>query len=423
MTVFTPAVDRVTQDILFDPQTSGGLLICVPERLGDDQIDCRGLACPAPVIQSKECIDREHPGIIKITVDNEAAKQNVTRFLESQKYGVSVEKDGADFHITGSAGEEAGLPFPEEEASDEKTSKIMVMVATDRMGYGDDELGRKLMVSFLTTLKEMGEDLWRLVFVNNGVKMTIADSEVLPVLQELEKEGVYILVCGTCLTHFNLLEKKMVGETTNMLDIVTAMQFKKNTVLCSREETMPEDTDRSASGQTASPPPKKTPKAIRKEEIVLLILLIFSGIGVALTDFNPLRGFWFWVAMGPLFWAGCVFMEWPRAKAAGAGRMKMLWVQIIHWFGFLAAIYLVFLLNSTGRLNSADFGLVALLVLALSSFLAGVHGNWRISLVGVFLGIAAAGAALLEEYLWLILILAGIVFMLLAIILRRKRSA
>jgi hypothetical protein len=41
----------------------------------------------------------------------------------------------------------------------------------------------------------------------------------------------------------------------------------------------------------------------------------------------------------------------------------------------------------------------------------------------VFLGIAAAGAALLEEYLWLILILAGIVFMLFAIILRRKGQA
>jgi intracellular sulfur oxidation DsrE/DsrF family protein len=55
--------------------------------------------------------------------------------------------------------------------------------------------------------------------------MTISDSEVLPVLEELEKSGVYILVCGTCLTHFNLLEKKMVGETTNMLDIITAMQL------------------------------------------------------------------------------------------------------------------------------------------------------------------------------------------------------
>ncbi len=191
---------------------------------------------------------------------------------------------------------------------------------------------------------------------------------------------------------------------------------------------MPENTESLASEslaseKTASPSPKKIPKTIRKDEIVLLILLIFSGIGVALTDFNPSRGFWFWAAMGPLFWAGSVFMQWQQVKAGGGSKIRMIWTQIIHWLGFLSAIYLVFLLNNTGRLNSADFGLVALLVLALSTFLAGVHGNWRICMVGLFLGIAAASAALLEEYLWLILILAVIVFMLLAIILRRRGHA
>ena len=58
-----------------------------------------------------------------------------------------------------------------------------------------------------------------------GVKLTIEGSEVLPNLKELEDSGTTILVCGTCLDHFNLLEKKQVGETTNMLDIVTAMQL------------------------------------------------------------------------------------------------------------------------------------------------------------------------------------------------------
>ena len=103
--------------------------------------------------------------------------------------------------------------------------KILVMIATDRVGYGDDELGLKLMTSFIKTLKEMGPDLWRLVFVNNGVKLTVKGSEVLEPLKELELNGNKILVCGTCLNHFNLLDQKLVGETTNMLDIVTAMQL------------------------------------------------------------------------------------------------------------------------------------------------------------------------------------------------------
>ena len=101
----------------------------------------------------------------------------------------------------------------------------MVMCATDRIGFGDDDLGLALMVNFLRTLKEMGDELWRLVFVNNGVKLTIDGSEVLEDLRQYEKDGLKIMVCGTCLNHFNLLERKQVGETTNMLDIVTAMQL------------------------------------------------------------------------------------------------------------------------------------------------------------------------------------------------------
>jgi len=103
--------------------------------------------------------------------------------------------------------------------------KIMVVCGTDRLGFGDDELGLKLMINFLRTLNEMGDNLWRLVFVNNGVKLTIEDSEVLGDLKTYEYAGLKILVCGTCLNHFNLSEKKKVGETTNMVDIVTSMQL------------------------------------------------------------------------------------------------------------------------------------------------------------------------------------------------------
>jgi len=190
------------------------------------EIDCRGLACPAPVLQTKEALEREHPQVIKVVVDNEASKQNVARFMTSQNLEVAIQEVGGDFHVTGTAGSTPVLEMPSAEKPAEGAHrKIMVMVTNNCMGHGDDVLGAKLMVSFLKTLKEMEEDLWRLVFVNNGVKLTIKGSEVLPVIQEHEKAGIHILVCGTCLTHFNLLDQKQVGETTNMLDIVTAMQL------------------------------------------------------------------------------------------------------------------------------------------------------------------------------------------------------
>jgi len=188
-------------------------------------IDARGLACPAPVLQAKAAVEQEGATRIQVVVDNEASQQNVKRFLASKGFSVEVHRSGADFVVVGSGG---GEPAGEEApivCADGDAKKVLVMCSADRMGAGDDDLGRALMVNFIKTLGEMGPELWRLVFVNSGVKLTIEGAAVLDVLHGYEEAGLTILVCGTCLNHFDLLEKKQVGETTNMLDIVTAMQL------------------------------------------------------------------------------------------------------------------------------------------------------------------------------------------------------
>lgn len=193
-------------------------------------LDARGLVCPAPVLLTKEAVEKEDLTDIEVLVDNEAAKENVSRFLGFRQFMVTATSLGEEFKISGrrEAGNGSATISTSEvkpKSQSESTQKIMVLVATDRLGYGDDELGEKLLVSFIKTLKEMGEDLWRLVFVNNGVKLTVGGSPVLEELLGYEKNGLTLLVCGTCLTHFDLLAAKEVGETTNMLDIVTAMQL------------------------------------------------------------------------------------------------------------------------------------------------------------------------------------------------------
>jgi selenium metabolism protein YedF len=174
---------------------------------------------------TKERIEQGGLSTLTVVVDNAAAKENVSRFMRTKGFEVQVEENSGEFHVSGSRDEttasEIFVPEPDSAAE----LKHLVMVGTEFVGRGDDELGQKLMASFIATLKEMGDTLWRLVLVNGGVKLAIEGSEQLEQLKELEKEGTTILVCGTCLNHFNLLEKKKVGETTNMLDIVTAMQL------------------------------------------------------------------------------------------------------------------------------------------------------------------------------------------------------
>jgi len=195
------------------------------------QIDARGLACPAPVLQTRAALDKETLAAVTVIVDNAAAQQNVSRFLTSRGFAVQASQQGADYLVVGQAGQVPPTQATHQTASAQPVrdtgaaAKIMVMVAADRLGSGDDVLGAGLMVNFLRTLKEMGPELWRLVFVNSGVKLAVTGSPVLDDLKALEAAGVQILVCGTCLNHFKLIEQKQAGETTNMLDIVTAMQL------------------------------------------------------------------------------------------------------------------------------------------------------------------------------------------------------
>jgi selenium metabolism protein YedF len=190
------------------------------------ELDCRGQACPHPVLKTKEIVDQGEVMQVTVLVDNDAARENVSRFLERAGYGVRVAMSEGGYTVTATRTEEGPAPLiPEDTWEEPAARKILVLVGTDRLGTGDDDLGRKLIASFIGTLKEMGRELWCLVLLNAGVKLAVTGSEILASIQELERDGVMVLVCGTCLNHFQLLEQKQVGETTNMLDIVTHMQL------------------------------------------------------------------------------------------------------------------------------------------------------------------------------------------------------
>lgn len=193
------------------------------------KLDARGLTCPAPVLLVKDSIDKENPEELSVLVDNDSSSENVTRFLGTRNYTVEVTPKNDEFHLEAKRGKHVEQPeqavSPAPSNTGDSPQKILVLVTSDRMGRGDDELGEKLMISYLRTINEMEDDLWQLIFVNSGVKLTTTSSPVLKELQGYEKDGVIILACGTCLEHFNLTETKKVGAATNMLDIVTATQL------------------------------------------------------------------------------------------------------------------------------------------------------------------------------------------------------
>lgn len=198
--------------------------------MSETKLECHGLPCPQPVLRCKDAVEQESPERIVVIVDNDAARENVSRFLGTRGYAVETARAGDDHVVTGvRSGSPAPAPAPND-ADTAATQRILVFVSAATIGSGDDSLGGRLMFNFLATLKEMSHELWRIILVNGGVTLAAEGHPCLEQLQTLERAGVSILVCGTCLEHFGLTDQRRTGEVTNMLDVVTSFQLATKTV-------------------------------------------------------------------------------------------------------------------------------------------------------------------------------------------------
>lgn len=60
-----------------------------------EKIDVRGMSCPQPVLMAKNTIEK-HPEGIDILVDNNTAKNNITRFLKNLGYNLEYKDEKED---------------------------------------------------------------------------------------------------------------------------------------------------------------------------------------------------------------------------------------------------------------------------------------------------------------------------------------
>ena len=189
-------------------------------------LDCRGLACPQPVLRAKELLDSMAQGSVEVLVDNEAAQSNLERFGKSQGCTVEIRTSGDTRHITlskGPHGDGAKAVSPEDYHCDLLGSGLIIVVPADTMGRGNDALGGVLMRAYIKTLKHLSPLPAKIFFYNTGVKITATESDLIAPLQELADLGVEIYSCGTCLDFFNLKDTLLVGKPTNMFEIMDAM--------------------------------------------------------------------------------------------------------------------------------------------------------------------------------------------------------
>jgi len=186
------------------------------------QIDCRNLACPEPVIRTKNALEGLKNGEkLEILVNSIAPKENISRFLKNQNVEFSVEQNGAETKITAVKGESKLELANFDEFVCEitpKNKKTVIYLNEEYAGSGD--VGVSLLAKFLGALLQVEKPEY-VICVNNAVKMTTnrAHPSFKP-LKDLEAAGVKILSCGSCLEAYKLVSDLSVGEMSNAYEVM-----------------------------------------------------------------------------------------------------------------------------------------------------------------------------------------------------------
>ena len=195
------------------------------------KLNCEKMACPMPVITTKQELEGIEKGALEVTVDNKTAKENLLKLAASLEMAVELNEEENLFKITFIKTKEGSTNQSSEQEVEQvkiEAQNEVVLIGSNLLGSGDEELGKILMKGFIYTLSETKPYPKKMLFINTGVKLTAENEEAIENLKKMEAEGVEILSCGTCLDFYNIKDNLAVGRVANMYDIVEALKQNPN---------------------------------------------------------------------------------------------------------------------------------------------------------------------------------------------------
>jgi selenium metabolism protein YedF len=199
-------------------------------------VDTKGQLCPAPLIAAKKALKETVPGESFIVLtDNKTSFDNLRRFLKDNKADLQVNESEGIWTLTvtrinGDIVETKAEDYCAPAISHFEKGNYVVAITSDKMGDGDDELGHLLISNFIKALKDLDKLPQHMVFYNKGVNLAIKDSPVIEHIKDLEKMGVEIHLCATCVNYYKLEKSIDVGTLSNMYSIAEVMASAGNVI-------------------------------------------------------------------------------------------------------------------------------------------------------------------------------------------------
>jgi selenium metabolism protein YedF len=199
-------------------------------------VDTKGQLCPAPLIAAKKALKETAAGESFIVLtDNQTSFDNLSRFFKDNKADFRVSESGGVCTMTivkatGEVVQTRAEEYWDSPVAHFQKGNFVVAISSDKMGEGDDQLGHLLMANFIKALKDLDKLPKKMVFYNNGVKLVTNSSPVIEHLRDLEKMGVEIMLCATCVNHYSLESVVGAGKVSNMYTIAETLASSGNIV-------------------------------------------------------------------------------------------------------------------------------------------------------------------------------------------------
>ncbi len=183
-------------------------------------IDVNGMLCPRPLIAVKNYYEKAEIGsYFLVTSDSEVSVLNVERYLKNIGAIYEIEEDNSGlFSIFIEVGKKS--------LQSDISEGYLFYIASDKMGEGDSDLGKMLLKTFITQIKNLEQLPERVIFLNSAV-LLLTNTIISDELKQLETKGVEIYFCGTCSEYYAVTSDITVGKVSNMLEIMEFLRKSK----------------------------------------------------------------------------------------------------------------------------------------------------------------------------------------------------
>ena len=187
-------------------------------------LDMRGQPCPIPVVNAKKALTEQDAQGVVVVVDNIVAVQNLEKMAKGTGCGFSYAEDGGAYTVSiVKEGQSLDKPAPPAAPKRDKSRGPVVLITSDSMGRGAEDLGKILIKGFIFSLTQLSPLPEALIFLNSGAKLTTEGANTVPDLKKLEEQGSAVCTCGTCANYYKLTESLAVGSIVDMMAITSRL--------------------------------------------------------------------------------------------------------------------------------------------------------------------------------------------------------